>query len=130
VNKDAVERPAEAQRAHIALDVFDLGILLLALSQHRVRDVGQRQREIPLEEPGDVAAAAAQLEYGAGVLGPEEPAEESGFVRVVFGRRDQLPPAGQLGVQFRVPGTHSTTLPLRRSNLRAKILQLGCCLRT
>jgi hypothetical protein len=71
-SKHTVERPTEAQRAHVALDVFDLGILLFALSQHRVRNIGQRQREILLEEPGDVAAAA-QFEHGPGVLGPEKP---------------------------------------------------------
>jgi hypothetical protein len=46
-------------------------------------------------------AAATQLEHGPCVRVPEELREERGFVGVVFGRRDQLPPAGQLGVQFR-----------------------------
>src|SRR5215212_4541635 len=105
------------------------GVLLLALGEHRLRDIGQRHDEIFFEEPGDVAAAAAQLEHGPGVLGPEEPSEESGLVRVVFGWRDQLPPAGQLGVQFRMPGTHSTTLPLRR-DLGTRFLQFRCYLRT
>jgi hypothetical protein len=95
--------------------VLELGVLLPAFRQHLGRDVGQRERKVLLEEPGDVPAAAAQLEHSPDVLCLEKFFEEGSFVRVVFGRRHQLPPAGQLGVQLRPPVTHASILPFGRA---------------
>ena len=71
VDQHAIEHSAEAQHAHITLNMFDLGVLLFALRQHHARNIGQREREVLFEESGDVAATAAQLEHSLGVLSLE-----------------------------------------------------------
>jgi hypothetical protein len=64
------------------------GFCFFALRQHLVRNIGQRERKVLFEEPGDVATAAAQFEYGLRVLSLQKSLKKGGFVGVVFRRRD------------------------------------------
>ena len=59
VDEDAVERPVEPNRPHVALDVPALRIELPAHRQHAGRRVDQGHLEVRLEVGGVVAAAAA-----------------------------------------------------------------------
>ena len=89
VDEDAVERPVEADGAHVALDVPALGVELLAHRQHPGRQVDEGHLEVRLEVGGVVAAAAAEFEgsSGSAVRGFEQvPEVDAGFLLVLVGR--------------------------------------------
>jgi hypothetical protein len=62
MDEDDVERPAEAQRAHVPLEVLALGIERSREREHVWRHVAQRALEARLQMRRVVAAARAQLE--------------------------------------------------------------------
>jgi hypothetical protein len=62
MDEDDVELPPEAERAHVALEVFALAIDSLAHGQHGGRTIGQRQFKVSLEVKGQAAAAGAQFQ--------------------------------------------------------------------
>jgi hypothetical protein len=103
VDEDGVERPAEANRAHVALDVLALGVEAAADGEHLRRPVDEREPEGALEVRRVVPAAAAELEDvldrpGAGV--DQEAAVLLRLRCVVLGGGQQRPPFGELSIEL------------------------------
>nr|WP_240477264.1 hypothetical protein [Jiangella muralis] len=88
VHEHRVERAAQPQVAHVALDVRALRVQRARHRQHARRQVGQRHREPALQVDGVVPAAAAQLEHLADVEvgGIERGRDDGGLVGVVVRR--------------------------------------------
>ena len=109
VDEDGVERPPEAQRAHVAEHVLALGIQLPAQRQHLRGEVGQRAREASLQVRGVVAAARAQLEQRLRLRqGLEDQPLVTGCLdRVVLGGGEQMEPGRKVAVQ-----AHATIIPI------------------
>ena len=102
VDEDRVEQPAQAQRAHVALDVLAVRVDAPALLEHAVRQVGQRDvLNLSLVVPGVIAAAGAKLEQRARrrVARLDDRLEvERRLLAVLLGRRKQVEPVGEVGV--------------------------------
>ena len=98
MDEDGVERPVEADRSHVALDVLELRVQPAAELEHLGRAVDEREREVSLEVRGVVASPTPELEHGLdgpGMLDQQAPVE-LGLLLVVDGRGEQVEPRREL----------------------------------
>ena len=103
VDEDRVERPPQAQRAHVAEPVLAFRIQGAADREHLRRDVGEQQMPEPaLQVRRAVAAPAAELQQGpdrrVARLG-QQVAVEGRLLGVVRRVVEQWPPFGELAVE-------------------------------
>jgi hypothetical protein len=103
VHEDRVEGPIQARRAHVAAQVFALGVEPPRGIEHGVGEVDQRHGEAGLQVQRVVAAAAAELEHlphrDRGRA--DDVRREGGLLGVLRRRRGQRPPRREVAVEPR-----------------------------
>src|SRR5215468_8981700 len=109
MNENRIECPIEAQRLHVALNVFTLRVELLTQLQHPRRKIDQRHLEMRLQVGGVVSATrsefeniptAARYRYRR-ICFLDQPPRELGLFSVIRRRRQKMKPRCELSVKFR-----------------------------
>ena len=103
MNKDRIEGAPEIHRAHVALAMLAFGIQRVADGEHLRRQIDQRHFEFRFEIERIVTAARSKLENRARrrvARLSQHSRKERRLVRIVFGRREERPPFGELVVQL------------------------------
>ena len=83
LDEDRIEGASQAHAAHIALEVLQIRVNLLAGCQHIRREIDQGHAEVALEVRGVIATARAQLEDVAAI-------RDAGTIARWHGRRQLL----------------------------------------
>src|SRR5262249_36844791 len=112
--EDGVEAFVQTHRAHVAQDVAELRVDRLALRQHPLGQVGQRDVVMRLQVQRVRAATGAELEHrpdGSARQRLEGPVEERRPFLVVVRMRERVVPVRELAVEARLRHGISRTRP-------------------